>query len=175
MKRQRVMHHCVIGRIAVFFSWFAFWRIGGTIRRENAMILALCEMPKKQTANHIHSVCSDFSICCVLTHYYEEPEVNVNGHTPHTHTDRSIDCRNGSKLRTKKRACYTMLRASAVDQLPLTGKFLHSSRSCDHYHTTTSIRMAESKHGIQIRARTCKKVCVSACMPAYTCIDVYVH
>ena len=84
------MHHCVVGGIAVCFSWFAFWRIGGTIRRENAMILALFEMPKKQTANHIHSVCSDFSICCVLTHYYEEPEVNVNGHTPHTPIVRSI-------------------------------------------------------------------------------------
>ena len=174
MKRQTVMHHCVVGGIAVCFSWFAFWRIGGTIRRENAMILALCEMPKKQTANHIHSVCSDFSICCVLTHYYEEPEVNVNGHTPHTH--RSFDpLPQRQQTAHKNRVCYTILIASAVDQLPFTEKFLHGSRSCDHYHTATSIRTAESKHGIQIHARTCKKVCVCACMPAYTCIDVYMH
>ena len=39
----------------------------------------------------------------------------------------------------------------------------------------TSIRMAESRHGVQIHMHTCMQVCRCAYMFACTCVNICVH
>ena len=45
----------------------------------------------------------------------------------------------------------------------------------DESDRATSIRMAESRHGVQIHMHTCMQVCRCAYMFACTCVNICVH